>query len=734
MRQARGLLPYAAFAVFVVGATIVALIVSTLGPTASVPDTATPTPTAVTTAAARPTTDLSPNGRLAYWRAEVNGEYVLWLANADNSRRRSVAKGDPALVSRTRWAADGNSVAYVESGVRLVVVRIDGVTANYTLAPELRADGYRIVDHRFSPSGARIAATVQRATGSQTDVYVSAQGGVWTRLTTTEDVLASDWISEDELLVQTTGGIVGRLRAAGRDQLRPLTGLAAATPIIGDDGRVYFLSGRVQGFAGSTETLVFAAASSVWSMTAGGEELRRENVNLDADSFRLDGQWPGGYLLHRGTNPAQIALGRTAAQPNMVLPLELPTTAGGIERLQVSPDKRFAIGFSGSNLVRLELTATGVPATAVVLLGSVAQGDAWFPHAAALASSTPPKPDVPAARYVFALGGHLWTMGSDGAPSLFRAGNSNSQTLRRFAVAPPQWSPAGDRVLTVESLAPGASAFQLIAVTIDRAGTVKRYNAPSSIGPLPTWSPDGTQFAVVALPAASQDPVVLSSELTIVVLDAATSGAASTIPGREAFWTKAGLVVLNNGTWRVGDRARDEQSIELWTLGQKRAVTTMAKLIADPRVQAPAGIRGNTQTGALTAAPDGAHAAVHVSFLSGSGSPSLVFAVLRTKDGTPSTVIAGDSVSDEAWSSTSRYVGYTLSTPQAGSAPRVRTIVRDAETGDVVLEQDGRFAGWSPDGLWVYTARSEGLFARRIGGGDAVRFSPYGVVVSAAKP
>jgi hypothetical protein len=60
--------------------------------------------------------------------------------------------------------------------------------------------------------------------------------------------------------------------------------------------------------------------------------------------------------------------------------------------------------------------------------------------------------------------------------------------------------------------------------------------------------------------------------------------------------------------------------------------------------------------------------------------------------------------------------------------------VRDAETGDVLMEQDGRFAGWSPDGGWTYIARSDGLYARRLSGGDAVRFSPYGVVVSATKP
>ena len=726
VRQARGLVPYAAVAGLIVGATVITLVVTTLSPTATAPAATTPTPTVTATVAARPTTDLSASGRLAYWRTEANGDYVLWLANADNSRRRSVAKADAQTVARTKWSVDGAAVAYVESGVRLVAVRVDGGTTTYTLAPDLRSDGYRIVDHRFSPSGGRIAVTVQRQTGSQSDVYVSGPGNGWTRLTTTEDVLAADWISEEELLVQTTGGIVGRLRAAGRDQLRPLTGMNAATPIIGDDGRVYFLAGRVSGFAGAQETLVFAASASVWSTTIDGEDLRREQ-SLDPDSFRLDGQWPGGFLLHRGTNPAQVAFSKGI--------VELPTNAGLIERLSVSADRHFAIGLAGGNLVRVDITSAGAPGSAVVLLGSVTQGDAWFPHAAALARITPSKADVPTARFVFALGGHLWTMGSDGVPSLLRAGNQNSQTLRRFStIAVPQWSPSGDRVLTVESLAPGASAFQLIAVTIDRAGQVKRYSAPSSIGRLPTWSPDGTQISLVALPAADGDPVVLSSDLSILLIEAASSTTKATIPGREAYWTKAGVLVLSNGSWRVGDRARDAQSIEVWNGSQKRELTTVAKLTADPRAQwpSPSASRGVTQTSVLTASPDGGHFAVHITLLDQTSSVR-TFAVVRARDGNASAIVAGDTVNDEAWASAGRFVGYTLGSPQQVGV-RQRAVVRDAETGDVVLEQDGRFAGWSPDGAWIYIARSDGLYAMRLGGGQAVRFSPYGVVVSATKP
>jgi hypothetical protein len=84
--------------------------------------------------------------------------------------------------------------------VRLVVVRIDGVTSVFTLAPDLRADGYRIVDHRFSPSGARVAATVSSvgiAVRCLRDV-AAARG----RLTTTEDVLAAGLDQRGQLLVR----------------------------------------------------------------------------------------------------------------------------------------------------------------------------------------------------------------------------------------------------------------------------------------------------------------------------------------------------------------------------------------------------------------------------------------------------------------------------------------------------------------------------------------------------
>jgi hypothetical protein len=245
-----------------------------------------------------------------------------------------------------------------------------------------------------------------------------------------------------------------------------------------------------------------------------------------------------------------------------------------------------------------------------------------------------------------------------------------------------------------------------------------------------------TQFAVVSLPAAAQDPVVLSSDLTIALIDAAAGITVSQIPGREVYWTKAGLIVLSNGTFRVGGRARDGQAIEIWNAGQKREITTIAKLVApmfagaDKTAPTPLTVSGITQTSVLTAAPDGAHLAVHLSFLGPLS--SFAFAVIRAKDGTPSAI--EDTASDEAWSATGRYIGYTATRTVFGTPPTSRAIVRDPESGEVVLDVAGRFAGWSPDGLWAYVARPEGLFAQRMAGGEPARFSPYGVVMSATKP
>jgi Tol biopolymer transport system component len=733
VRQLRGLLPYALVAALVVVASVVAIVVSTASPSTGPVVAASASPSAAASATRQPVTDLSATGRLAYWRAEPNGDHLLWLANADNSRRRSVAKTDtPNSITKTRWSADGNTIAYVEGGIRLIVVRVDGATTSYTLAPELRSDSYRIVDHRFSPSGARIAATVQRQTGSQSDIYVAAANGTWTRITTVEDAIAADWLDEDELLVQTTGGVISALRATGTNQFRPLTGLTASSPVIGSDGRIHFLAGRVTQFAGATETFVFAAAANVWSMNADGTEVRREVTPPDQDSLRLDGTWPGGYLYHRGTNPAQLVIGS--------IPILLPSNAGLVERIAVAADKRYAIGFAGPTVVRVDITPAGLAPSAVLLLGSIDAGDVWFPRSAPLARGvTTPGIDVPAARYAFALGGSIWTMGANGTASVLRTGASNAHTQRRLNIPLPlpQWSPAGDRVLTVESLGTGAAALQLIPVTIDRAGKVTRLTSLSSVAPAVTWSPDGSLIAAIALPASPQDPsILLQSELSVRVVNL-EGVVGQSISGREVAWSKAGMFILTNGTIRANDRARDEQAIELWNGTQKRAVTTTARIIGDARAGAPSVTKGITSVNNITAAADGTFAAVRVSFLGTTATPFLV--VLRASDGGATQYVLGDRIADEAWSPARALIGYTITSggvgiPGSPTEAKPVATVRDAASGGVLAEVEGRFAGWSPDGAWFYVATSGGLYVRPLAGGALVRASGIGVPVSITKP
>ncbi len=724
MRQARGLVPYALVGALVLVASLGALVLATGGASQLASPAASRSPSAPPSASRQPVSDLSPLGRLAYWRTETTGDYLLWLANADNSRRRSVAKADtPAAITKTRWSADGSAVAYIESGTRLVVVRVDGTATTYALTPALRQDGYRIVDDRFSPSGTRIAATIQKVNSSQSDVYLANVNGTWTRLTTLEDTFAADWVSEDELLVQTTGGVVALLSASGTDNLRPLTGLQGSSPVVGSDGRIHFLAGRVSAFAGTSETVVFAAGASVWSMTADGTDVRREIMPPDQESLRLDGTWPGGYIYHRGTNPQQLVIGS--------IPILLPSTAGLIERIAVSPDKRFAIGFAGTSVVRIEITSSGLAPSATLLLGSADQGDVWFPRPTPIARASKPTAgvEVPGARFAFSLGGNVWSMAADGRPRLIRAGAANGQAPRRTPVL-PQWSPSGDRLLTVESLGSGASAFQLVAVLIDRDGGVTRLTSVPSVAPQVSWSPDGSGVAVVALPPSTQ--TLLTSELEVRLLRRDGASAGPPIKGREAVWTSSGVFVISNGTLRLNDSARDDQAIEVWNGTQRRTQVPVARLVADARAQAPTNPRGITSVTGLTASADGGFATVRLFFLGTTVTPLLAF--VRMSDGLPITYATGDRFSDEAWAPGRPLVGYTQSVGQQND-PKLTAVVRDASTGAIVMQQENaRFGGWSPDSEWIYLARSEGLFAARVGTRDLVPISTVGVPVSVTKP
>lgn len=732
MREARRLAPYAAFSAFVVIASVAALLLSTLRLPVGVNDSAgSPSPSA--TALVRPAIGLSSLGHLAYWRTEPNGERVLWVADLDNSRRRSLARTSGSReVTATRWSVDGNAVGFVEQGTRLVVARLDGTQSAYDLPVDLIRERQRIVDHRFSPSGRRVAVTVRRAPFNEFDVLVSDAAGSLARLTTLQDVTAADWISEDQLLVATSGGVVALLDTGGPDRLRPLTGVFGLSPLLARDGRVYFLGGS--GFATQQGAPQFNGPPAVWSMTVDGDDLRREATpDLSSDADRLDGVLPAGFLVHGAANRADALVTRDAL-------FTLNVRSEVVDRATAAADGRSVIAFSGTNILRFEIGADGRVASGAVLLGAIDQGDVWFPRAASPAHVAAKRADVPPARYAFFLGGHLWTMGADGIAALGEVAPAH----QAFGLAPtPRWSPDGDRVLVVEALQ--RSTLQLVPVVVGADRVPKLIagsggGSPSSLagyaytGSTATWSPDGSRVAAIAnTPGGVVDGTAASR--SVFVFDAVRGGVVTTFLGREAYWTRAGIAVLSPGSPVPNSGAREGQALELHDGDATRTIVTIAALAADPRSEVPAGSAVTAQ--GVTASDDGAYVGIQLTSAGAAPSARLTraFVAVRSRDGSVALVIGSNEiVSAEAWSPSGRAIGYTRGLLRQFGDPSARAVVRDVESGAPLLDVEGRFAGWSPDGSWVFVARADGLYARALAGGELQRFSSLGVTVATTKP
>ena len=95
------------------------------------------------------------------------------------------------------------------------------------------------------------------------------------------------------------------------------------------------------------------------------------------------------------------------------IPILLPSNAGLIERIAVSPDKRYGIGFAGPTIVRVDISPTGLAPSAVLLLGSIDAGDVWFARSAP-ARERPDPVGTCGGAYVSLARGHR-AMGPDGA-------------------------------------------------------------------------------------------------------------------------------------------------------------------------------------------------------------------------------------------------------------------------------------------------------------------------------
>ncbi|MBI2325414.1 MAG: PD40 domain-containing protein [Chloroflexi bacterium] len=660
----RGLVPYAVAAVLIaVGSSFA--VVSTARPIAGLAPTSS---ASVAVATARTTPELSKTARLAYWR-----DNKMWVSNLDGSLRRSVASiEDLRRVSLTRWAIDGSAVAFVDSGLSLAVVSTAGAYVDVDLPIELRNSGYRIADIRWSPDATRIAATLLRPGDGRSDAFLvdlTATRAAWSRLTSLEDLFVGDWISNDDLLASTALGAAGILSARRPNTMRLISGVQAVSPVVGPEGRIHFLVGRVPTSRDPSLAYITANRASVWSAALDGSDVRRE-TQWELNDIRLDARLPDGrYLAHRGSSGSQGVV---------VEDVELlPTSAGVVERVRIAPDGRTAYGFTPERIVRIDLTKLTVtppatPAAAVsVYLDTGGEADVWFPTSLSLARGDERAQGAPAARSVFALGSHLWQL-DGGVASLLRS----APVLRRTQVPAPRWSPSGDHVVVVEQAGTLSSSTTFIAYVIGRSGDAMRIAPSQAAARSFSWSPDGKELAIV-VDRRGVSGIASDAEPEVRFLDPAGKVTRPAVPGREVAWTAKGVLVLRdvNG---VPSLLRIEDG------DRTKALTTRDTLAGDQRASTAGTLSATVSS--LDASRDGTFASVRLQ--TQDTATSRTWLVLLDGDGKALHYVRGESLADLAWSPSKPYLGYTSATrstsarrtsarwsspPPRGSPSRYRT-------------------------------------------------------------
>jgi hypothetical protein len=301
--------------------------------------------------------------------------FLLSAANLDGSGARmltTLAPNAPRPFA-TRWTGDGGAVAYAtDNGIR--VINLDGTSIDLPGLEHMRGAGFRVIDQRWSPSGRRVAATLHRSMDGKTDLWIGSldrrelvAAGTFGR-----NAFFGDWLSDDEVLVESDTGELGVFRGPA-EPVRKLVDRPAASPFF-DGTRVHFLAGLVTP-TGNTAGL-FVTNPRIWSVLPDGTDLRAGGRLEVAGTFRLDGVWPDArYLMHIGVDQTQYIVGprSTTLAPSSLL-----------RRAVVSADKRTAIGFGGSRIVRIDLTRGLNPTEGafVVLLDGVISADAWVRRSA----------------------------------------------------------------------------------------------------------------------------------------------------------------------------------------------------------------------------------------------------------------------------------------------------------------------------------------------------------------
>lgn len=697
----RGLLPYALVAALVLVASSAALFAA-VRPSADA-TVATPSGTSSPTAS-RAAPELSRTGRIAYWR-----DKRLWVSDIDGSLRYPIgAVDDVRRVSLTRWSIDGGSVAYVESGRRLFVTPVHGQGLVVPLPRQLLGEGYQIKDLRWSTDSRRIAATLLRPTDGDSDVFLvdlTASQPAWVRVTNMDDVFVGDWISPDEMLGYTAGGAIVVIDATANGSVRLLTGASGVSPIVAPDGRVDFLVGRVPFSHDPSFPFQTAMRASVWSVAADGSGARRETQG-EMNDVRLEGRLPDGrYLVYRGVSDALAT-----ASDRVDL---LPSSAGVVERVRVAPDGRTAYGFTTDKIVRMDLTKIANTAdlgAMTVFLDTSGGADVWFPSHVQVVRGTSTPATAPTGRYAFELAGHVWEM-RNGVSTLLVAGTP----LGHILAPAPKWSPGGDRLLVLQPER-DARAFTMEASVVDGSGTAARLAQTAGAGRSFAWSPSGSELAIaVDRQGRSGRSFFSSADLEIRFFDPSGRATRTAIPGTEVAWTTDGLFLIANGDGGQG------QAIER-VVGDAppRTILTTEQLAAHVGPTS-----ANASMSELAASADGSLLAVRLQ-LADPLPPRVYLAILRP-DGVLLGLTPEDELGDVAWSPTSTTVGYSTGVRSGDERAHVMTA-----DGTTVATQDGRFAGWSPDGAWYLVGRGGSLYAYPVSGGAAVRLGPGAAPVSAA--
>ncbi|MDE3192156.1 MAG: PD40 domain-containing protein [Chloroflexota bacterium] len=707
-----GLLPYAFAALAIVVASAIALVPTAREP-ASIPLGAPPT------TAPRPTPPES--GRLAYWRAGAGGRQELWVSDVAGTRRSVVASAPAGSdVGLTRWSADGERIAYSLDGTAVGVARAAAGATAIAIPAALRADHWTIVSLSWAPDASLVAATLRAANGlgDESDVYLvePRAGAQWRRATTIGDAYAGEWIDAERLFVETTTGMIALLDAATLE-LRPFTGIPAVSPLVGRDGRVYFVGGGAMGETGASR--LPTASGWVWSATIDGDDVRREE-RAPHEQMRLLG------VLDDGRGVVGLPGSVYVSGEDLVA---LPYRAGNVSRVVVSPDGHRLLALADPRIVQIDTAriprrlADGTPpasAATVVLDGALAP-DVWLRSSPiALAHAHPPvDARAPVARLAFVLGGTVW----ESRPGLPPRPILSAGTARGY-VGQLAWSPAGDGLAaTIEAPGPPSLAQTLVV----RGNGEWRLTVGGRIERV-SWAPDGRSVAVTATATGAY------GDTDVRVYDADSGTAAQRIRSASASWTRLGLLVLDSPAATQASGA--PQHVELVSASGARAVTDDDRLADDPLL-ADLG-SGDLAIQRVAASGDGRLLAMWVRGLTPSGgNANGALVVTRVSDGRALWVRSFGLLpmpQDVAWSPSGALLGWTLR-PTTGE-PEASTTARavDGATGRTVIERDGRFAGWSPDGAWMYVARDEGLYAYPVDGGEGVRVSAIGVPVAATTP